>query len=210
MKKIVVILLGAPASGKGTFKSQIIKYMEKENLKYTAIETSSLLKKKFQKIIATGDLVNDQDVIEVVKEKLAITEKVVILDGFPRTLVQAESLLSLKSFDFKIIKLEATKEEIIKRVEYRRICPKCGTTYNLSKKDLCPKIIGICDRCTTPLTKRDDDKNISKRLDIYYQNIKEVEDYLKLQNTTFCNFDSRLLFTSDAVEGLLKVIVPTI
>lgn len=206
MKKTVLVLAGAPASGKGTLKTQLIKEFEKTNIEYTVIETSSILKKdkKFQSIIATGKLVNDQDVIDAIKEPLEEAEGIIILDGFPRTYPQVDFLIGINSFKLKVLKLNADNESIIKRAESRRVCPKCGDTYNLLEKKLQPKVEGICNICGTPLEMREDDARIRSRLETYQKETMPAIQYLvEYFNTPYYEVDSNQILKDGFAEKLL-------
>ena len=148
MKKKVLVLAGAPGSGKGTFKEKITENWDFTGYPYEVIEMSTLLKgsKEFQKIIASGALVNDEDVINIVKKPIEEALNFVILDGFPRTIKQADFLLGLPDLELIVVKMEADDKDIIKRVKGRRVCPKCSASYSTIKEELMPRTPGICDK----------------------------------------------------------------
>lgn len=211
MRKKVLILAGAPGAGKGTIKQKIMQIWEKEGKTFSNLETSAILKKdtKFQEIMARGDLVKDEDVIcalhgplQTAKENIMLDN--IILDGFPRTIMQGMWLQRLKEFEFKILKLEANEEDIIQRVLNRRICPNCNATYNLLTKELRPIRDGFCDKCNSELVIRKDDTEIKKRLMEYHSKTEETIEYLKKERMEYYEIDSNNILTEGFIEDLLK------
>lgn len=206
MRKKVLILAGAPGAGKGTIKQKIMQIWEKEGKTFSNLETSAILKKdtKFQEIMARGDLVKDEDVICALHEPLQIAKGIIILDGFPRTIIQGMWLQRLKDFEFKILKLEADEETIIQRVSNRRICPNCNATYNLLTKELRPIKDGFCDKCNLELVIRRDDAQIKKRLMEYHFQTEETIEYLKKEGMEYYEINSNNILTEGFIEDLLK------
>lgn len=211
MRKKVLILAGAPGAGKGTIKQKIMQIWEKEGKTFSNLETSAILKKdtKFQEIMARGDLVKDEDVIcalhaplQTAKENIMLDN--IILDGFPRTIMQGMWLQRLKEFEFKILKLEANEEDIIQRVLNRRICPNCNATYNLLTKELRPIRDGFCDKCNSELVIRKDDAEIKKRLIEHHSKTEETIEYLKKERMEYYEIDSNNILTEGFIEDLLK------
>lgn len=211
MRKKVLILAGAPGAGKGTIKQKIMQIWEKEGKTFSNLETSAILKKdtKFQEIMARGDLVKDEDVIralhgplQTAKENIMLDN--IILDGFPRTIMQGMWLQRLNWFEFKILKLEANEEDIIQRVLNRRICPNCNATYNLLTKELRPIRDGFCDKCNSELVIRKDDAKIKKRLIEYHSKTEETIEYLKKERMEYYEIDSNNILTEGFIEDLLK------
>lgn len=211
MRKKVLILAGAPGAGKGTIKQKIMQIWEKEGKTFSNLETSAILKKdtKFQEIMARGDLVKDEDVIcalhgplQTAKENIMLDN--IILDGFPRTIMQGMWLQRLNWFEFKILKLEANEEDIIQRVLNRRICPNCNATYNLLTKELRPIRDGFCDKCNSELVIRKDDAEIKKRLIEYHSKTEETIEYLKKERMEYYEIDSNNILTEGFIEDLLK------
>lgn len=184
-----IIMLGAPGTGKGTIGNEIC---EKYKLKHIAtgdifrdeIKRETELGKKAQEYISKGELVPDEVTIAMVEGKLDQMNNV-LLDGFPRTIEQAEALkeyLSKKEENITaVINLEVPDEDIIKRTSSRVICSnkECGASYNTIFMP--PKEEGICDRCGSTLIKRVDDnpETIKERLNTYYKNTKPLIDYYK-------------------------------
>ena len=182
-----IIMLGAPGSGKGTIGNEIC---DKFNLVHLAtgdifrdeMKRQTELGKKAEEYISKGNLVPDEVTIAMVEGKLDKLENV-LLDGFPRTIPQAEALDKyLESKGKKItavIKLDVPDKDIITRTSSRVICSnkECGASYNTVFMP--PKVEGICDRCGSPLTKRKDDnpETIKERLDVYHQNTEPLIEY---------------------------------
>lgn len=179
-----IIMLGAPGAGKGT-QAEIL------NKKYgiptistgaiirEAIKSGSELGNKVKAIIESGNLVSDDIVIEIIKKRLAEKdcENGFILDGFPRTVAQADALYDMGISIDKVISIEVDDEDIIKRLSGRRECSGCRATYHVDSK---PSAKGdICDKCDSPLTVRPDDEpeTIKKRLDVYHEQTEALKDY---------------------------------
>ena len=175
-----IIMLGAPGSGKGTIGNEICK---KYNLVHLAtgdifrdeMKRQTELGKKAEEYMSQGKLVPDEITIAMVEGKLDELENV-LLDGFPRTIPQAEALdkyLAKKGKNITaVINLDVPDEDIVVRTSSRVICSnkECGASYNTVFMP--PKVEGICDRCGSPLIKRKDDEpeTIRQRLEVYHQN----------------------------------------
>ena len=186
-----IIMLGAPGTGKGTIGSEICK---KYNLVHLAtgdifrdeIKRETELGKKASEYISKGELVPDEVTIAMVEGKLEELSDV-LLDGFPRTISQAEALkeyLNKKGKEITaVINLNVPDEDIIKRTSSRVICSnkECGASYNTIFMP--PKVEGICDKCGSTLIKRKDDnpETIKERLNTYYKNTEPLIDYYKKQ-----------------------------
>ena len=182
-----IIMLGAPGTGKGTIGNEIC---EKYNLTHLAtgdifrdeIKRETPLGKKANEYISKGELVPDEVTITMVEGKLD-EMKDVLLDGFPRTIAQAEALKEYLNKNNKnitaVINLNVPDEDIIKRTSSRVICSnkECGASYNTIFMP--PKVEGICDKCGSPLIKRKDDnpETIKERLNVYYKNTQPLIDY---------------------------------
>ncbi len=182
-----IIMLGAPGTGKGTIGNEIC---EKYNLTHLAtgdifrdeIKRETPLGKKANEYISKGELVPDEVTIAMVEGKLN-EMKDVLLDGFPRTIAQAEALKEYLNKNNKnitaVINLNVPDEDIIKRTSSRVICSnkECGASYNTIFMP--PKVEGICDKCGSPLIKRKDDnpETIKERLNVYYKNTQPLIDY---------------------------------
>lgn len=156
-----LVLIGAPAAGKGTQAARLVKHYG-----IAHISTGDMLREEVAKgtelgnqaksIMASGGLVSDELIIAIVKERIQKDDckNGFILDGFPRTVVQAEKLDEMVALD-KVVYINAPDEVMLARLTARQTCPKCGATYN--KLFLPSKVAGICDVCAEALTQRKDD-----------------------------------------------------
>ena len=183
-----LILLGPPGAGKGT---QAAKIIEKYDIPHIStgdifranIKEGTELGKKAQEYMNKGELVPDELVVEIATDRLKADDckNGFVLDGFPRTIPQAEALdAALKkiseSMDYAI-DVDVPDENIVKRMGGRRACVGCGATYHLVYA--APKKDGICDVCGGELILRDDDKpeTVKKRLDVYHEQTQPLIDY---------------------------------
>lgn len=184
-----IILLGPPGAGKGT---QAV--MLSEHLKVAHISTGDILReelkkdsslaKKARRFVESGGLVPDDIIIEVIKERISGLNDF-LLDGFPRTIRQAqaldEALVNSRPIDLAIY-LDASTPTIIQRLSGRRICSKCGANYHI--KNMPPKAVGFCDKCGSILYQRPDDSEapIKNRLAVYLKETASLIDYYQKQN----------------------------
>ena len=185
-----LILLGAPGAGKGTQAKLIserhgIPQIATGDILREAVTSGTELGRKAKEFMDRGELVPDEIVIGIVKERLAQPdcENGFILDGFPRTLVQAEALDNIlaemnKKID-AVINIDVSEEETIKRITYRRTCKKCGAIYHLIYNP--PKEDKKCDKCGGELYQRDDDKEetVRERFRVYRERTEPLIDYYK-------------------------------
>ncbi len=173
-----LIMLGAPGSGKGTQAKRL-----SHELGIAHISTGELLRSNpdlpphLKKIVNEGGFISDEMMISIVKERLAKEAKGWILDGFPRTLPQAEALSNLVGKGIRAIYLVVSDEEINHRLSERRTCPSCSAIYHLTSNP--PKKSGLCDSCHSSLVRRDDDtpEVIAKRLSIYHEKTSPLISY---------------------------------
>ena len=179
-----LILLGAPGAGKGT---QAEKICEKFNI--PAVSTGNIIREalkngtdmglKAKSYIDAGKLVPDEVVIGIIKERLAEDDcqNGFILDGFPRTIPQAEALDNMGIVIDKVVDIEVPDEKIAARLSGRRVCLKCGATYHLEYKK--PAVDGICDACGDELVQRKDDspETVLDRLNVYHEQTEPLKDY---------------------------------
>lgn len=179
-----LILLGAPGAGKGT---QAEKICEKYNI--PAVSTGNIIREalkngtdmglKAKSYIDAGALVPDEVVIGIIKERLAEGDckNGFILDGFPRTIPQAEALDEMGIQIDKVVDIEVPDEKIAARLSGRRVCLKCGATYHLDYKK--PQNEGICDVCGDELVQRKDDKpeTVIDRLNVYHEQTEPLKGY---------------------------------
>ncbi len=177
---MIWIFLGAPGAGKGTQAERL-----REDFGFVSISTGEMLReamragselgKTVQEYVTRGDLVPDDLVAAVLRERLAQgnTGNGVILDGFPRTVRQAEILEEMLTKHCwqlcGVLYLEASEEVVLQRLGGRRNCPQCGANYHVVTMP--PKVEGVCDRCGAELVVRPDDapEAIRKRLEVYHQ-----------------------------------------
>lgn len=188
-----IIMLGAPGAGKGT---QAKKIAEKYNIPHIStgdifranIKNGTELGVKAKSYMDQGLLVPDELVVDLVADRIQQDDAKAgyVLDGFPRTIPQAESLdAALAKMGQKIdyaIDVEVPDENIINRMSGRRACVKCGATYHLQYAK--PKADGVCDVCGGKLILREDDKpeTVQKRLSVYHQQTQPLIDYYENQN----------------------------
>ena len=180
-----IVILGPPGVGKGTYagflsKKYNIPKISVGDLFRKAIKDETELGKKIKGYVSSGDLVPDEIVIELVKNRLEEDdcEKGFLLDGYPRTVAQAEAMGKFKKIDVAL-NFVAPDEVIMSRIGGRRTCSKCGAIYHI--KNVPPKVEGICDRCGGRLIQRSDEKPqvIKNRLVVYREKTKPVSDYLR-------------------------------
>ena len=179
-----LILLGAPGAGKGTQAEKIC-----EKLSIPAISTGNMLREamangtemglKAKSFIDAGKLVPDEVVIGIIDERLKQDDckNGFILDGFPRTIPQAEALDEMGVRIDKVIDIEVPDEKIASRLSGRRVCLKCGATYHTEFKE--PKTEGICDACGDTLVQRTDDmpETVLDRLKTYHEQTEPLKGY---------------------------------
>lgn len=183
-----LILLGAPGAGKGTQAAVIserlnIPQISTGNIIREALKSGTEMGLKAKSFMDSGKLVPDEVVIGIIKDRLAEDDckDGFILDGFPRTIPQAEALDEMGVVIDKVIDIEVPDETIISRLSGRRVCEKCGRPYHIV--DLKPKVEGICDDCTGALIQRKDDRidTVKARLDIYHAETEPLKDYYEAQ-----------------------------
>lgn len=183
-----IILLGAPGAGKGTQAEVIcnrynIPAISTGNIIREALKTGTEMGLKAKSYMESGALVPDEVVIGIIKERIVKDDckDGFILDGFPRTIPQAEDLDKMGIVIDKVIDIEVPDEKIINRMSGRRVCEKCGASYHLEYKK--PKVEGICDACSGTLIQRKDDHpdTVKSRLDVYHSETEPLKDYYEKQ-----------------------------
>lgn len=179
-----LILLGAPGAGKGTQAEKIcekygIPAVSTGNIIREALKNGTDMGLKAKSYIDAGALVPDEVVIGIIKERLAEDDckNGFILDGFPRTIPQAEALDSMGINIDRVVDIEVPDEKITARLSGRRVCLKCGATYHLEYKK--PRKQGVCDVCGEELVQRKDDKpeTVIDRLRVYHEQTEPLKDY---------------------------------
>lgn len=182
-----VIFISPPAAGKGTFS----KYLE-QKFGYNHLATGDVLRERVEagdlvvkELIDSGKLVSDETIADIIKDKIkTLKGNPFIIDGCPRTLVQAKMLNDMFKeemiTDVAIIKLDIDLNVAIDRILGRVIC-SCGRSYNLNYEALKPKKEGVCDFCSSVLKKRTDDnkEKITKRFIDYEVNVKDIVQFYK-------------------------------
>lgn len=178
-----LILLGAPGAGKGTQAEVLSARYQIPTISTGAIiradiRNGTALGKQAKKLIDDGNLVPDEVVIDMVKERIAAPDCAngFILDGFPRTIAQAEALDTMCKIDC-VLSIEVADDVIIARLSGRRECPHCSATYHTEFHP--PVTAGICDKCGAELTTRADDQpeTVSKRLAVYHKQTEPLKAY---------------------------------
>lgn len=185
-----IILMGLPGAGKGTQASEIIKkypipHISTGDMFRKAIKDETELGKEAKCYMDRGELVPDEVTVGIVKERISEDDakKGFLLDGFPRTIEQAEALNSIleelgRTID-AVVNIEVPEEELMNRLTGRRICETCGTTYHLVFNP--PKVEGICDIDGGKLYQREDDnpETVANRLEV---NVKQSKPILEFYN----------------------------
>lgn len=219
---MIIIMLGAPGTGKGT-----VAGMLQEKLGIKQVSTGDIFRKNIknktelgiiaEKYISKGRLVPDDLTVKVVEERLnePDVQEGIILDGFPRTVRQAEELdriLEEKGKKVnKVINLTTPDEEIIERIVSRRVCSnqECKTVYNLILNP--PKKDGICDKCGHELVKRKDDteETVRERLNVYFEETSPLVEYYEKQGVLLTEVVSKSINklgkdVAEEVANLLK------
>ena len=202
-----VIMLGAPGAGKGTQAKQIadkysIPHISTGDIFRANIKNGTELGKKAKTYMDQGLLVPDELVVELVVDRIQQDDckNGFVLDGFPRTIPQAEALdAALEKINEKMdyaIDVDVPDENIINRMSGRRACLNCGATYHIVSMPT--KVEGICDRCGSQIVLRDDDKpeTVKKRLEVYHEQTQPLIDYYKKQD---------ILRTVDGVQPMEDV-----
>lgn len=184
MKSMRCMLLGGPGAGKGTQALRLMKHfnipqISTGDMLRAAITAGSELGLSAKKIMDSGQLVSDDIIIALVKERLkqADCQKGFLLDGFPRTIPQADALKNAGIDIDYVIEIDVDDEEIVKRISGRRIHPPSGRVYHIESHP--PKNPGFDDETGEPLIFREDDREeiIRKRLDVYHKQTEPLISY---------------------------------
>ena len=198
-----LILLGAPGAGKGT-QAEIVC----EKLSIPSISTGNILREavkngtqaglEAKSFMDAGALVPDAVVIAILKDRIAADDckNGFILDGFPRTVPQAEALDEMGVEIDRVIEIDVPDEVIESRLGGRRVCESCGASYHVVNK--APAVDGICDKCGAELILRDDDKpeTVTKRLSVYHEQTRPLISFYA---------DKHVLYTVDGTQNMEQV-----
>ncbi len=178
-----LVFFGPPGAGKGTIAVKLserlgIPHISTGDLFRSAIKDQTDLGKKVKKILDSGALVPDELTVDLVRERLSAndTNDGYILDGFPRTIPQADALAGITQLD-AVVNFQVDDDTLITRLSGRRICSSCGFIHHVTF--LPPKSEGVCDRCGGQLIQREDDteKSIRHRLSVYKDQTAPLLDY---------------------------------
>lgn len=187
-----LILLGAPGAGKGT-QAEVIS----EHLHIPTISTGNIIREalksgtemglKAKEYLDSGKLVPDDVVIGIIQERLAEADcqHGFILDGFPRTIPQAEALDRMGVIIDRVIDIEVEDDVIAQRVSGRRVCQGCGASYHVDYKPSAKE--GVCDRCGDTLVQRKDDHpdTVKERLQVYHEQTEPLKSYYAQQEKLY-------------------------
>ena len=218
---MIIIMLGAPGTGKGTVAGILqeklgIKQVSTGDIFRKNIKEGTDLGKLAEEYISKGKLVPDDVTVKVVEDRLEEkdVENGIILDGFPRTVKQAEELDKIlakkgKKVD-KVINLTTPDEEIIERIVNRRVCSnqECKAVYNLVLNP--PKQDGICDKCGSKLVKRKDDteETVKARLETYFEQTSPLVEYYEKQGVLLTELVSKSInkLGKDVAEEITEIL----
>ena len=179
-----LILLGAPGAGKGTQAERLCKTLEiptisTGNILRAAIKNGTPTGLKAKSFMDAGQLVPDEVIIGIITERLAEEDckNGYILDGVPRTIAQAEALEKAGIGFDAVVSIEISEEEILRRMNGRRVCEACGSSYNVVS--IPPRVEGICDNCGGKLIQRKDDtpETVRERLKVYHTETEPLVDF---------------------------------
>jgi adenylate kinase len=180
-----LIFLGPPGAGKGTLAAAVSKeygipQISTGDIFRDAIKRETELGKKVKEIVGRGDLVPDELTVSLVRERLDQPDAAggYILDGFPRTIPQAEALDGFQAMD-AVVNFAISDSIVIERLSGREICKSCGAIYHV--KNMPSKVKGVCDKCGGPLYTRPDDtlESITNRLDVYKKQTEPLIKYYR-------------------------------
>ncbi len=218
---MIIIMLGAPGTGKGTVASILtgklnIPQVSTGDIFRKHIKEKTELGKLAESYISKGELVPDDVTIGLIENRMEEpdVQNGIILDGFPRTVKQAEELDKLlaqkgKKVDM-VINLTTPEDEIVERIVNRRICSNsdCKTVYNLVLNP--PKVEGVCDKCGSELIQRKDDtiETVKSRLDSYFKQTSPLVEYYEKQGNLYSALVSKTVnkLGKDVAEDVMKEI----
>ena len=203
-----LILLGAPGAGKGTQAEMLCRKLQiptisTGNMLREAMANGSDLGKQVKQAMDEGRLVDDDLILSIVAERTSKPDcyNGFILDGVPRTLIQAEALDKKGIAIDHVVSIEIDDAVIEGRMTGRRVCPQCGASYHITANP--PKKENTCDLCGTEVTIRKDDtpETVRNRLAIYHQSTEVLKDYYAKQNKL------RLIHGNQSIEGVFRDIL---
>ena len=183
-----LILLGAPGAGKGTqaeiiCKTHNIPTISTGNMLREALKNGTEMGQKAKSYMESGQLVPDEILIGIIKDRLQEEDckNGFILDGFPRTIPQAEALDNMGAEIDAVLDIEVADDAIVARMSGRRVCEACGASYHLEYKK--PQVEGKCDACGGTLVQRKDDHpdTVKERLEVYHTQTEPLKEYYSKQ-----------------------------
>ena len=208
----IVTFLGAPGSGKGTqaqilAKSDGYLQLSTGDMLREAVKEGTELGKKAQQFIEKGELVPDDVMIALIESRLSELsgDQKVLLDGFPRTVPQAEALDKNEQVRPDLaLSFEIPRDRLVERLTGRRTCPKCASIFHIEFNP--PMKSGICDKCGTALTQRKDDvaEVVIHRLEVFEEKYKALLDYYRNQNRL------KEIAADDSVENVQAKLTETL
>lgn len=179
-----IIFLGAPGAGKGTQAEKVsaaknIPAISTGNIIREALANGTEMGMKAKSYMDNGQLVPDEVVIGIIRDRLAESDCAngFILDGFPRTIPQAEALDAMGIVIDKVVNISVPDEKIVARMSGRRVCKKCGASYHITDKK--PAVEGVCDACGEELSIRKDDapETVKERLRVYHEQTEPLIEF---------------------------------
>ena len=206
-----LVLMGPPGAGKGTQGEILSKKLGIDTISTgvmlrSAIKEGTEVGKLASQYINDGKLVPDEVIVAIVKERLSQpdVEKGFILDGFPRTVAQAEALAETGIKIDKVLSMEVDDDKIVERLSSRRECSKCGAPYSTIYNK--PAVEGKCDKCNGDLIQRADDnpETIKNRLNIYHSETEPIKDFYKKLGLLVCAQGEEEL--SDTTKNVFKAL----
>jgi adenylate kinase len=198
-----LIFLGPPGAGKGTLAAKAVDSLKVPHISTGAIFRSAIAAKsplglKVKGILDRGELVDDETTVELVKERLGKpdAQKGYILDGFPRTLGQAEALAGFSAAD-KAVNFDIPDSGVLERLSGRRVCRKCGANYHVVFNK--PKQDRVCDSCGSEVYVREDDREeaVQKRLEVYRKQTAPLIEFYR-EKGLLCIVDA-----SPGIDGVM-------
>jgi len=212
-----IVLLGAPGAGKGTQAKLLaekfgVPHISTGDMFRAAVSADSELGREARKYMQAGALVPDNIVIGLVKERLAQPDAAngFLLDGFPRTIVQARELDEMLAASGKkldaVVNIDVAEPDLIARLSSRRTCRTCGAIYNVLFQK--PRVEGVCDKCGGELYQREDEKPevIKERLRVYNANTAPLIDYYRHKKLLKQVFASNSMTPQDVFKAVVEAL----